>query len=299
MNCLKMSFVALTTMAILLPGVALADESPVVAPPQSSPEIDELVSFVRRAGELVAREGEAAFPLLRVKGGEWYHGDRYIFVNNLQGEIVVDPNRPEFEGTNQLRLRDPDGKPVIALMIEEVTKNDNEGWVHYLWPKYALSEPFWKSSFVVRVTDPFGKDYIVGSGLYGLKNQSAFVVDTVHEAANLVAERGANAYDDFRDPAGPYLYGNTYVFVIDARGRVLCNPAAPSFEGRNLYDYQDEDGRYPIREMQSATAHQPTAWVEYKWPTPDMPQPRTKFTFVKKVDHEGETLYVGSGLYLD
>lgn len=288
------------TCALLLPVVAArADETAQVVPPQPSPEIDELVAFVRRAGELVTRQGEAAFPLLRQKGGEWYRGDRYVFVNDLRGDIVVDPNRPEFEGTNQLRLRDPDGKPVIALMIEEVTKNDHEGWVHYLWPKYALSEPYWKSSFVIRVTAPSGKEYIVGSGLYDVKNQSVFVVDTVQEAANLVAESGPAAYDEFRDPAGPYLYGNTYVFVIDGRGSVLCNPAAPSFEGKSLVDYQSEDGRYPFREMRDATAHQSTAWVQYKWPTPDMPQPKTKFTFVKKVDYEGETLYVGSGLYLD
>ena len=49
--------------------------------------------------------------------------------------------------------------------------------------------PVWKSAYVVRVEDQSGEDVIVGSGLYEMKTEKLFVVETVDAAADLV-ERG-------------------------------------------------------------------------------------------------------------
>lgn len=298
--------ISTTNLRALICAVAIAflpmhqaEAGETVTPELASDQVQELIAFVQQAADLVAEKGPEAFGQLRDKNGPWFGRDRYIVVNDLVGNVLVDPNRPEFEGTNQIRLRDADGKGIVKQIIQEVAGESRTGWVHYLWPKYALSEPYWKSTYAVRVADPSGKDYIVSSGLFGVKNQGLFVVDTVDEAAELVRQRGRDAFDAFRDPAGPFLYDNTYVFVFDERGTELVNAGFPGFEGRNLLGIQDSTGAHPVRTMIDALENQDTAWVEYNWPKPNSASSYKKMAYVKRVETGGETLYVGSGLYLD
>src|SRR5207249_2622585 len=66
------------------------------------PETKQLMSRVKKAAALVEREGEKAFAAFRTKGGEWYQGDTYIFVGQMNGVEVCHPAKPELEGKNLL-----------------------------------------------------------------------------------------------------------------------------------------------------------------------------------------------------
>ncbi|MBX3415895.1 MAG: cache domain-containing protein [Pirellulales bacterium] len=263
-----------------------------------SPAVRDVVELVRKAAELVRAEGEDAFGQFQVQGGPWYHGTTYIFVNDLEGDVLVDPNRPELQGTNQIGLEDQEGRPIVQMMLEEVAGPEKEGWVHYLWPKFALSEPYWKSSFVIGVTAPSGKQYVVGSGLYDAGPQGVFVIDTVNEAVTLLEKEGRAAFNTFREPNGPFRYYNTFVYVFDDKGVELVDGAFPAFEEQNLLDYRDPDGQYPVREMIEGMKTASQGWHKFKALAPDSAQVETKLDFVRKVQLDGETLYVGSGLYL-
>ena len=261
-------------------------------------EVRDTIELVRKAAELIRAEGEAAFGQFEVQGSPWYHGTTYVTVNDFEGNVLVDPNRPELEGTNQINLEDQEGRPILQMMVDEVSNPDKEGWVHYLWPKFALSEPYWKSTFVTAVTAPSGKQYIVGSGIFEAPPQGVFVIDTVNDAVSLLEKEGRDAFDVFREPNGAFRYYNTFVYVFNDKGVELVNGAFPGYEEQNLLDYQDPDGKYPVRDLLNGLETANQGWHEFKALAPDSDQVLTKLDFVRKVQVGGETLFVGSGLYL-
>jgi len=265
------------------------------------PETKQVLSIVNEASQEVAQKGEQAFPEFRKKGSKWLHDDTYVFVIDTMGNVIVNPTRPELEGKNQLDLKDAVGKPFIKWFIREVTGHPGktQGWSHYVWFKPGQEFASWKTSFVKYVRAPSGKGFIVGSGLYEMKPEKAFVVDIVDEAAFLVSTKGRGAFPTLRDKTGEFNYLTTYVFVIDAKGVDLVNPAFPQHEGRNVLALRDSRGKFFIKDMMAMLADRDSGWITYSWPKPRTTKPSDKETYVKKVRNGDEVFYVGSGIYLD
>jgi signal transduction histidine kinase len=269
---------------------------------EANPQYDQpkrVIAFVEKAAALVEREGEKAFAEFRKKGSEWFEGNVYIFVNDLEGTVLCLPPMPKLEGTNIIDRRDPSGKPVVAMMIEKVTGDKAVGWVHYQWLKPGGDKPFWKSSHVARVEDIAGKEYIVGSGLYDKKVEKLFVVETVDEAAKLIKEEGKRAFQTLRDKSGPFRYQDVHLFVYDQNGMELVNPVSPNLEGRNLLDFKDTNGKMVVRDTIKMLEAKETGWIDYMWPKPGETEPSKKLSYVRKVKMGDEVLYVGAGIYLD
>ena len=74
---------------------------------------------------------------------------------------------------------------------------------------------------------PSGEQLIVGFGVYNMQMDKAFVEDVVVAAGALVAERGKDAFGQFRDKTGPFVFMDTYVFVDPVDGTELVNPVQP------------------------------------------------------------------------
>lgn len=55
-----------------------------------------------------------------------------------------------------------------------------------MYPEPRDSFPTWKSTFVKRVTFPSGKTYLIGSGIYNMQMDKAFIEDVVNHAVTLV-----------------------------------------------------------------------------------------------------------------
>ncbi|MFZ2801241.1 MAG: cache domain-containing protein [Syntrophorhabdus sp.] len=261
----------------------------------------QLINLVREAAKLIEQKGESCFSEFKKKGGKWLHGDTYVFVIDTKGFVFVNPSRPELEGKEQISLKDLMGKPFIRSFINETTGYPfkNEGWTHYVWYKPGEEMAMWKTSYVKLVKAPSGKDFIVGSGLYDIRMEKAFVVDVVDEAADLIKKKGKQAFAQIRDPLGDFNYLTTYVFVIDSKGMDLVNPVFPGFEGQNVLDLKDTEGKYFIKDMIRALESTDTVWIEYMWPKPRHAVPTKKSTYVRKVLYGEEVFYVGSGVYLD
>jgi len=180
------------------------------------PETKQVITIVKEASQEVERKGEAAFVEFRKKGSRWLHDDTYVFVIDTQGKVILNPTRPELEGKNQLNLKDAVGKPFIKWFVKEVTDypGKTEGWSHYVWFKPGQEIPSWKTSFLRYVKAPSGKGYIIGSGLYEMKPEKAFVVDIVDEAAYIVGKEGRGAFPVLRDKAGssiisPHMFSSS------------------------------------------------------------------------------------------
>jgi signal transduction histidine kinase len=262
-------------------------------------ETRELVQLVNDATDLIRTKAEAAFAELRRSGSRWRHDDTYIFVFDPEGNMLVHPD-PAMEGRNQLDLKDVDGRPIIRGLLGTAMEFPDKpaGWYHYEWPVPNGILPRWNSSYVRRVEVPSGKTYLVCSGMYNDRMEKAFVVDLVKNAVSEIERNGDEAFQRFRDPAGPFLVKNVYVFVIDSNGVELVNPAFPNLEGRNLLDLVDAGGDRPIREMFKVAESPGFGWVDYMWPKPGESVATQKSAYVSKAKLEDKWLLVGCGVYL-
>lgn len=257
----------------------------------------ELMSLVREGAAVLAKDGEKAYPEFRKKGSKWFSDNTYLFVFNMEGARAFHPVEPESVGQSDIGLKDVVGRPIGKMILETGTTPSGEGWVHYMYPEPGNVFPTWKSSFVRRVTFPDGKQYIVGSGIYNMQMDKAFIKDVVNRAAVLVEERGKEAFDQLRDKKGPFVFMDTYVFVDTLDGVELVNAAQPSLEGKNLINEKDVKGKPMVRNIIDAAMKNGSAWVDYYWYKPGQNEPAHKQAFVRKVQHGNETYIVGAGYY--
>jgi len=280
-------------------GVYLAD-APKAAQAGGKMTASELTTLVREGAAVLEKQGEKAYPEFRRKGSEWFRDDTYFFVWTMDGTRVFHAADPALEGRNAGGVKDVLGRPYGKMFLEAASGPTGEGWVHYMYPEPGDIFPTWKSTFVKRVTFPSGKEYIIGSGIYNMQMDKAFIEDVVNRAAALVADQGKEAFSQLRDKTGPFVFMDTYVFVDTPDGTELVNPAQPSLEGKNLVDLRDLKGNAVVRDEIAAAMKDGSAWLDlYWWYKPGQNTPARKLTFVRKVQSGGETYIVGSGFYAE
>lgn len=260
-------------------------------------ETEELVSFVNRAVDLIEQYGEEVFPQFRIKGSEWDHDDRYVFVWGLDGMRYVYPPDVSGEGKNMLDLKDINGKPIGKLFVEAVSSDAGEGWVHYEWPKPNSDIPIWKSTFLKKAVAPSGTSYLVGSGLYEMPVDKAFVEYNVNHAVELLAEKDKDAFVDLRSIEEPYRFMDCYIFIKDMKGNELFNAAFPELEGTNIMELKDADGQLFVKKELVILKNSDQCWDDYMWPKQGQKEASLKRVFVKKALVDGEILVVGCGYY--
>ncbi len=86
----------------------------------------------------------------------------YFFIIDENSEMVMHPFKPDLEGQDLSKLKDPGGKLFFAEMVK-VCKEKGEGFVTYQWPLPGSDELAPKISYV-RMYKPWG--WIVGTGVY-------------------------------------------------------------------------------------------------------------------------------------
>ena len=277
-------------------GVYLADAPKTDLKTEEITPID-LKNFVTDAAAKLEEEGEKAFPEFRKKDSQWYDGDKYLFVWDLDGKRVFHAADPSIEGDIVNGTLDALGRPYGKMFLETASSKAGEGWVHYMFPEPGDIFPTWKSSYIKGVSFPSGKEYLVGSGIYNMKMDEFFIEDMVHQAAALIEDQGQEGFDLLRDKKGPFYFMDTYIFVTSPDGTELVNPAQPSLEGRNLLDLKDLQGNPVVKDEIDLAMEKGSGWLEMSWFKPGTNTPAPKMTFVKKVKVNGETFIVGSGYY--
>ncbi len=263
-------------------------------------ETHELVTLVEQAARLIEAKGEHAFQEFNTVGSPWRTKEKYIFVLDREGNMLVHPD-PELSGKNKIDLKDVSGKPIIQGLIDAATSLPDKpyGWFHYQWPEPNDLAPRWKSSYVKQVKSPIGKSFIVGSGVYNNLMERSFVTDMVKEAVEQIEQKERNAFPLFHDQSGRFIAKDAYVFVIDPKGVCLVHPAFPNLEGHNLLQEKDSENRFFIREMLYVANIKGSGWVDYLWPKPGDSVPTRKSSYVEKVKFKDSWLLVGCGVYLE
>jgi signal transduction histidine kinase len=260
-----------------------------------------LVALVEAAALLVEQKGDGAFAQFNTPGSKWWIDQYYIFVYGLDGTCLFHPIQPELIGQNLMALKDMSGRPVVQFITEigRKAEKDAGGWVFYLWPDRAHLIPLWKSAYIRKVSGPSGKTYLVGSGIYNIKTEKFFIEERVRAAAELLQVKGKDAaFQEFRNPASPFVFLDNYIFVLDMQGRAVVDPAYPTLQGRDLSGFRDAVGLATIKEMIRKLQNGDQAWVQYLWPKPGAALAARKLMYGRKVKAGEENFIVGSDFFL-
>lgn len=143
-----------------------------------------------------------------------------------------------------------------------------------------------------------GKDKLSRYFYEDTKRLVAFVED----AADLVAQKGEAAFEQFGVPNSKWLKGQRYLFVYDANGKCVFHPIEPRLVGQDLIELKDLDGR-PMVAMITEVAKRPepdaSGWVFYLWEESWKSRvPEWKSSYIRKAVAPGGGVYlVGSGSY--
>lgn len=136
------------------------------------------------AANLLKAEGGAALAKIKDPNGEFRFADGkgYVWVHNLDGEMVMHPIKPALDGKGLLDMRDVNGVYLFVAM-NELVEEKGQGWVPYAWPKPGEKNSSPKVSYVVLVKHG-EMEYVAGSGMYDVTAadiQKKFPGDAIYE----------------------------------------------------------------------------------------------------------------------
>ena len=91
--------------------------------------------------------------------------------------------------------------------------------------------------------------------------------------------------------------GTGYIFIYDFNGTNLSDPLQLDNKGRNLYDFQDPNGVYVIKDLINVSQKPNGGFVEYMWKKPVTEIPTAKISYAKAF--KPWNWMIGTGVYLD
>ncbi|MBA1263341.1 methyl-accepting chemotaxis protein [Stutzerimonas sp. NM35] len=91
-----------------------------------------------------------------------YGQDDYFWINDMGPTMLMHPMRPELDGQDLSKSKDPNGKELFNEMVK-VARLQGAGLVDYEWAKPGEKNPVPKISYV-QLFKPWG--WIIGSGIY-------------------------------------------------------------------------------------------------------------------------------------
>jgi signal transduction histidine kinase len=154
----------------LLVGLALTTVVATVSPvssqqgPPPSERAKQVETLVTKAAAVIDSKGKAAFEDFRKNDSERFHDDAYLFVYDMNANVLLNPAFPKREGTNVSGQTDAKGK-LFHNEIIKTAETKGSGWVDYMFPKPGQTEPSQKWTFVKKVTID-GVPGLVASGFY-------------------------------------------------------------------------------------------------------------------------------------
>jgi signal transduction histidine kinase len=116
------------------------------------------------------------------------------------------------------------------------------------------------------------------------------------EAAQMLQEKGLDtAVAAINDKEGPFVWKDTYVFLMNMDGKMLAHPMSPALlEKDSLLEVKDANDKALFVEFVNVAA-QGEGWVDYVWPKPGEEAPSPKSTYIYQVP--GTQYFVGAGIY--
>ena len=123
------------------------------------------------------------------------------------------------------------------------------------------------------------------------------VIAKCQEAAKYIRDNGIDAaIQTISDKAGPFVWKDTYVFLMNMDGKMLAHPIKPELtQKETLVKVKDTAGKPLFMEFIELANSKGKGWVDYLWPKPGQDKPAAKTSYIYRVPN---TQYiVGAGIY--
>jgi cytochrome c len=123
------------------------------------------------------------------------------------------------------------------------------------------------------------------------------VITKCHEAATFLRDHGIEAaIKSIGDENGPFVWKDTYVFLMNMDGKMLAHPIKPALtEKESLLEVKDTAGKPLFLEFVELANSKGKGWVDYMWPKPGQDKPAPKSSYIYRVP--GTQYIVGAGIY--
>jgi hypothetical protein len=127
------------------------------------------------------------------------------------------------------------------------------------------------------------------------------LVTAVKNASLLVERKGTEAFKEFRNTPETWHNSLYFIYVYSLDGTCLYHPQRPDFEGCNMIDLTDVQGRKTLRMAIEATAdsNNPHGWVHYTWhPNQGLQAIAKSSCHFRVTMPDGRVVIVGGGIDL-
>ncbi len=119
-----------------------------------------------------------------------------------------------------------------------------------------------------------------------------------HEAAALINSKGVEAaIKIINDSTGPFVWKDSYVFLMNLDGRMLAHPIQPELMlHKHVLLMTDPLDKALFVHFVNLAKKVGQGWVEYMWPKPGKTSPSKKISYIYRVPNQD--LFVGAGVYV-
>lgn len=141
-----------------------------ISPPTSPPLVKifqtrKAKALVADGADLLDSKGAKAFQEMSKQESKWYKGNTYLFVYDLECNVLFNAASPEKVGKNTKGHPDKDGKLFHDALVAQADTPYMCGWVNYMWPKPGQDKPSQKWTYSKAVTID-GTPAVLMSGFY-------------------------------------------------------------------------------------------------------------------------------------
>jgi len=215
-------------------------------------------------------------------------GTGYIWINDNTlpyPKMIYHPIAKQLNGQvlDNPKYNVATGNKNLFVAMVDVTKDKQEGFVEYLWPKPGKDKPQPKLSYV-KMFKPW--NWIIGTGVY---------VDDVIDDTKM---RSFHIVSKLR-----YANGQGYFWINDSKlpiPNMIMHPIAPQLNGKALNNPKYNvaaGGKNLFAAMAEVSRAKGEGYVEYLWPKPGESKPQPKLSYVRYFKQWD--WIIGTGVYVD
>jgi len=235
----------------------------------------------------------------------------YFFVETFNAWMLAHATQPGLIGSNRFDVTDASGKYYVREMVNTV-KYIGDGFVEYYFENPNNNQIERKLAFVKAIP---GVEIFIGSGMYGYADEYYFTRKSaneliVYETTNTFAEGIGGVFENYIydsvqrvefcreviDHVRFFENQSGYFFMYDFNCVNVAHGTQKDLQGQNLYNYQDSQGNYVIRDLVTIAKGSGQGFYEYYWNNPVSGEEEPKLAWVTKVP--GIDYLIGSGIYL-
>jgi methyl-accepting chemotaxis protein len=154
-------------IAVILPGMqnSLMTEKETKTKEHVQSAYNIVDNYYKQSQAGAITEGAARSAAMTAVSALRYGDDNsgYFWISDLDAYMVMHPNKPEMNGTDQSGYKDPNGKAIFVDMAT-IVKKDGQGFYNYMWQYGTDTKRIEQKTSYVKGFQAWG--WVIGTGIY-------------------------------------------------------------------------------------------------------------------------------------